>query len=793
MDIRFNRRRLFAAFLLGASALIIGGCGYLLIDKHRAQRLSQHAQAAQNPKQADAIGFVDSLSEESRNRTRVSGWALARAGVARVEVVLNGQDRIPLKIAMPRPDVLRAHPGYPDSDKAGFDGIVDTVKLTPRWHTMEVVVTDKKGESAVISRRTQPAGQDMKTWTDLLDVRGVKREDIFYFPMATSNVAAGGAKEIDTIFRPYESKTVKVGIRVPILYLRTTKGKAGNYAFDPDFPLDRKCGQRAIADDNLHGVIRYAVMHKMPVLFTLNGGIWADAACNVPEWDINDVLEEDAANCQWNQDNAVMPDDSLKKLSGSMESPELGRSLSFNIYAEKNRFYKKRNLQQAAAVIHAFAVRHPDLFIGVTLDPDTYLNPFFDGKQWYDFNPGSLRQFREWLQGIGPYALQPTPGQLDLSRYRRPKPLTLAEVNTLSGQHFSRWDEVDPPRTVPSISRFFPDSAWAAEWEQFRRHLVGLHYDELSRWIEEAGIGKAYIYSAQGFMAPAPSLQPFAVRISSPLKNYDTGGMSVEGAKPSHGHLGAILYGPSAVNQIRMEEERSLFSVFREIDPDWAVVEHNTADLRNPTRLPDFAEAYRSLRDIHNYGARFVSSMAWNGSRGSFSGQPGFVSYTTLRDSPLEDAIKNFMISHANLPRKSRLWTFGSGLHADGDAWVPAAGTAGRIGPGMFMLTAAADGQGSLESPEDLGFKPANYSAIIVKAGTPEVLRSIEVQGQRPDGRWAVLIPATDASKLKQVNAGWLLPVAGTYADTEFKRIRLNWKAMENKPLALERIAFYAR
>ena len=40
----------------------------------------------------------------------------------------------------------------------------------------------------------------------------------------------------------------------------------------------------------------------------------------------------------------------------------------------------------------------------MNLDPDTYLNPFFEEKQWYDYNPGTLRQFRQWLAGSGPYA-----------------------------------------------------------------------------------------------------------------------------------------------------------------------------------------------------------------------------------------------------------------------------------------------------------------------------------------------------------------------------------------------------
>lgn len=792
-----NRRR-FAALLLMlmAAVFIMGAAGYKLIKSHRSQRFSI-APKTVHPAPDAAIGFVDRLSMEtlSSGQITVIGWALSKSGIARVELVVNGRQRIPLAIAVPRQDVAQAYPGYPDSGKAGFQGTIDSSKWITDLRTLEVVVTNHKGEITVLSRRTLPPANAKNVWDDLLKTRGVKGNDVFYFIMATSNIAGGGAAEVDTIFRPYESDTVKVGIRIPILYLRTTKGKAGDYAFDADFPSSRKCGARTIAEDNLHGVIDFAVEHQLPVLFTLNGGIWADAACDAPEWDINDVLEQNTANCQWNEKDQVMADDYLKNLSGSMDSPELGRALTFNIHATKNRHYKKRNLQQAASIIRKFATQHPALFIGVNTDPDVYINPFFEGQQWYDYNPDTLRQFREWLQGTGPYAGRVNAGEPDLSHYRRKKTLSLAEVNALSGRHFKSWGEVDPPRSFPDKLKRFWEDAWVAEWEQFRRHLVKLHYDELSQWIREAGIDQEFIYSAQGFMAPEPDSRgmPFPIRLDSPVKNTDMGGMSIEGAIPSNGHLGAILYGSSAVNQARMEEDRSLFSVFREFDPGWAVVEHNTADLRNPKRLPDFSEAYRSLRDIHNYGARFISPMAWNGSRGIFAGQPGFVSYMALRDTPLEDAIKDFMVSHANLPRQSRLWAFGSSEHADGDGWVPSSGTQGIIGPGIFTLRTNAEGQGSLESPDDLDFRPAEYRAIIIKVAMPEILTSIEVDGQRVDGKWDTLIPATGLTGLQRVNSGLLLPLAGEPDGTEFRRIRLKWNTAGSEPLVLESVAFYAR
>jgi len=801
MKTPFGTKRQSVILLVSTIVLLLCG-GYMSIKEYRPQwfhtpAIATNSQApiATNIATTPIIGFVDKLNDESIDGGKISvlGWAVSQAGIARVELVLNGELRIPLTIALPRADVAQAYPGYPDPGKAGFEGKVEVSNRPIELRTLELVVTDKQGGKSVLTRRTLPALNAKQTWSDLLKLRELKRDDVFYFIMATSNLSGGGATDVDTIFRPYESDTVKVGIRVPILYLRTTKGRINDYTFDADFPFSRKCGTRTIAEDNLQGVIDYAVKHQLPVLFTLNGGIWADAACDAPEWDINDALEQDAANLQWNEKNQVVTDDYLKNLSGSMDSPELGRSLTFNIYAAKNRYYKKRNLQYAASIIRKFASQYPALFIGVTTDPDVYLNPFFEGRQWYDYNPGTLRQFREWLQGSGPYSGRITAGEPDLSHYKRERPLTLDDVNALSGRQFKRWKDVEPPRTFPvSIKPFWKD-AWATEWEHFRRHLVKLHYDELSQWIGEAGIGKEFIYSAQGFMAPDPGLMPFPIHLDSPVANTDMGGMSVDGAMPSNGHLGAILYGPSAVNQIRMEGSQSLFSVFRKLDPDWAVIEHNTADLRNPKRLANFAEAYRSLRDIHNYGARFISPMAWNGSRGIFAGQAGFISYTALRDTPLEDAIKAFMISHANLPRRSRLWTFGAGEHADGDGWLPSGKTQVQLAPGKFTLSTVPGTQGFLESPDDIVFQPASYQAIVIKITDPEAVKEIGVEGQTSNGEWITLVATTDVSSLQRVSAGLMLPLASQYGDAEFKRIRLTWKAAGGKPMILERIALYAK
>jgi hypothetical protein len=737
---------------------------------------------------------VDAFERLPGQRLRLRGWAFGPRALGEIAVMV-GQHRVgALPCGLPRDDVAAAFAGWAHAGRSGFDGEIALGPLAG----LDVVSLVAVGQGAGLAptpllRRSVFAPDYKQRWSALLDERGVAADDVFYLPIATSLVAHNGIEGIRETFGPYESRTVKVAMRVQILYLRTTLGAAADYVFDPDFVADKRVGERLIAEDGLNSVIRCAIEQRMPVLFTLNGGIWADAACEAVDWDVNDALERDEQLCQWNQHNQVMPDNALAHKPGSVESPELGRSLSLNVYMQASRFYKKRNLQQAAALIARFAAEHPALFVGVALDPDVYVNPFFEGAQWYDYNPATLRQFRHWLRGDGPYAGQGGDGVPDLSAYRRAVPLALHEVGALAGRPHASWDEVDAPRAFPTQGRRFWQDPWVAVWEQFRRHLVKLHYDELSQWVAEAGIDAGRIYSSQGFMPPGELIDPLPVRLDSPAKNYDSGGMSVEGSVPTHGRLGAIIYGQSAVNDIRMEGASSLFAEFRRHSPDWAVVEHNTADLLAPRQPADYAQGYRSLREVANYGARFVSPMAWNGSPGEAAGRDGFLSYTSLRRAPLEEAITHFMLARADLPRRARLWTFGLAAHADGDGWQAAGQPAAPARAGALALQLDDQGSAALLSPPELACAPHAWPALVVQAQVPGAAITLEVQGQADDGRWAVLCAATPWGQLRQVAAGAWVPLAGAPAGAGFDRIRLVWRGPPGAALTVNALALYPR
>src|SRR5438093_143037 len=552
------------------------------------------------------IGAVDAPAVEAIVGTsvRVSGWALDPAGIRAVEIRLDGQPNL-ARYGAARDDVSKLKPGYPDSAAPGFDFEGDFGAIAPSRHELDVVAINGAGRQTLLAHKSLIPADAMSLWSDLLDARPSVAARAFGFLMMTSGVSLGGANEVDTAYQGYLSRTQQLGIAVPILYLRTTRGAAGDWVFDPDFDLSHKCGNRLVAEDSLNAVIRYAVTKKLPVHFILNGGVWADASCDTPEWDVNDYLEQDLYNCQWSQDNVIFPDDYQKNLPGSTASPQLARSLTYNVYATKVRAYKRRNLQAAARTISAFARAYPDLFVGVNLDSDTAMNPFFMNQEWFDYNPGMLKQFRQWLAGSGPYAGKPESGVPNLRAYRRKHPLTLADVNRIARQHWQSWDVVDPPRRFPGSPRdatmagqsLIWDDPWYQEWESFRKHVVALHYDELSEWAHEAGIPKERIFSAQGFLAPDPGLKPFAIYLNSRGQNYDSAGISIEGAIPKAGHLGAIVYGASAENRARMESSHSLFAAFARMDPGWAIVETNMADLKAPTVQPDYLQSYRAFRD----------------------------------------------------------------------------------------------------------------------------------------------------------------------------------------------------
>lgn len=726
------------------------------------------------PAASATIGWIDEPCDESvvGPQVRVRGWALAAAGIRAVELRF-GADVFRATYGLPREDVAAVRPGYPDNPNGGFvlDADLSRYACAPgvERRTMTIVAIAHDGTETSLGERSLIEASAHERWRFLAS----EAAPHFHVLPALSGVAAGGAFGLAGRYAAYASSTIRVGMRVPILYLRTTTGAADDYRFDAEFDVTRREGARAVADDSLAHVLAHAAANDLPVLVTLNGGIWADAGGTCPRWDVNDRLEEDVANCQWNERDEVMPDGWLTHLPGSQHAPELARALTLNVYARTVRDYKRRNLCDAARRVADFMRAHPALLVGVNLDPDVYINPFFAETQWYDYNPGTLAQFRHWLAGTGPYEGATNDGVPDLTRHRREAPLSLSEVGAIAGRAFRRWDDVDPPRAFPrDEAKPYWRDPWVREWEHFRRHLVALHYEELAEWIVGAGIPGERIWSSQGLMAPGENCMPLALSITSPVKDHDSGGVSIEGSKPRHGHLGAIVYGAAATNDIVMENGRSLFATLAAIDDGFAIVEFNTADLRRPDLRPTYAQAYRALRELWNSGARFVSPMAWNGSNGVHADRPDYVSFTAWRNTPLEEATRDFMLARSGLPRGSRLWTFGSQQHADDDGWHVETGTM-RALRGAVALAPGADGRTAVVSPAGIARVREAIDAIVIGFDDPSVVEAIRVETRAaPDARWLRCADAPGAT-LERTRAGIILRWTGTGPGAKVDQLRI--------------------
>ncbi len=716
-------------------------------------------EASVAPAERASFGYLDTPAPRSLDAVgdRISGWALDPDGVARVDLVAGDGTRWPLETGIERADVARVHPGVPGSMHAGFDARVDADLLALRSSHVDVVVTDLAGNE---TRLGQPLaiGPQRNRWRRLLEERPGLASERFYVLFATSSLPTGGAEGIKAEFAAHESETLRVGMRIPVLYMRTTQGRAADWVFDPDFDTTRMRGAVPVAEDSLVETAAWATGHEVPVLFTLNGGVWGDARGTAPEWDLTDHLEEEPAHCQWNQLDQVLADDD-PGLPSAIGGVELARSLTLNVFATDVRRYKKRNLQAAASWVAGFAAAHPELFVGVNLDPDVYVNPFFEGRQWYDYNPDTLRQFRHWLRGDGPYLGE---GEPDLSAYRRDVALSLEAFNARAETGFASWDEVDGPRLADARLVEFWKVPHFQVWERFRRHLVDLHYDELSTWTHEAGIARDRIYSSQGFSPRSGLIEPFPITLDDRIVNYDAGGMTLEGALPRDGHIGAILYGDSATNRVEMSNGRSLFATLRAFDPGWAIVEFHTADLHAPDIVPGYGVDYGALRDVFNYGAGFVSPMAWNGINGDHPDHPGFVSFMALRRTPLEDAIRFFLDERANLPRGAILYTFGDFRHAADDGWRIDGGGHATPTRGVWQLVPeTGSNRLTVSSPADLPLDPASHDLIVLgldaAAGQVE---SVAVEARTASGGpWLSIIDRTPWAERPREPAGVRLPL----------------------------------
>jgi hypothetical protein len=275
--------------------------------------------------------------------------------------------------------------------------------------------------------------------------------------------------------------------------------------------------------------------------------------------------------------------------------------LSLSSHNTEYRRYKERNLRAAAAWLKAFA-DGPDgrLLVGVSTDSEVILNL----HPYYDYSPNAIAEFVDWLASRDRYG----PG----GRWQgEGQGLTLPALNERYGTHFSRLEQVDPPRSNDG-SRFWQD------WTAFRVLLVDHSVQEQVDWIRESGLPPERIFSHQ-----SPALEP------------EIFGDTLATADVVGGSLGITLYGPHAA-------DREVMAAARALNPNWGVFEYNPQGLEWTGASVEGNLAALDL--LRSYAPRVVCPYHWDD-----LGGPNEAGYTIM-GTPLETAMQIFLQLYADQP-----------------------------------------------------------------------------------------------------------------------------------------------
>jgi len=164
------------------------------------------------------------------------------------------------------------------------------------------------------------------------------------------------------------------------------------------------------------------------------------------------------------------------------------------------------------------------------------------------------------------------------------------------------------------------------------------------------------------------------------------------------------------------------------------------------------------------------------------------VSFTAWRNTPLEDALRDFAVAHAYVPLGTRLWTFGSARHADSDNWRA---STGALTPGNgYLDVTPTDGAAVLLSPGPLALSRGETDLLVVGID-PKAVDSISVEAWGGVDGWVTLAAPRPAANLVTTPAGVSVALAWPpkLASTEQFRITLGLRS----PARIRHVALYPR
>jgi hypothetical protein len=149
--------------------------------------------------------------------------------------------------------------------------------------------------------------------------------------------------------------------------------------------------------------------------------------------------------------------------------------------------------------------------------------------------------------------------------------------------------------------------------------------------------------------------------------------------------------------------------------------------------------------------------------------------------------MRDFLVSHADVPVGARLWTFGTPVHVDSDGWTA---ERGKLVAGEGFATLTPDrGEVTLLSPADQVIRPSRIASLLVRFEGAAKPAKISVEARdAPASPWrAVGTTTTDALAL-----AW--PAAWRRDATIVTRLRLSLHfAPGGDAATLSRVLLYPR
>lgn len=358
-----------------------------------------------------------------------------------------------------------------------------------------------------------------------------------------------------------------------------SKGAADDYVWDSTLRTDHK--------------LALSLSRNVPVLFHMNGGHWGGAS------PLMTYLGSDNARVEWDQNNT--PKFQLAQAGNPNDHQFMCLSRKNTVY----HGYKKRNLQQAITRLTSFDAANPGIVVGVSLDSETIHQDY--ANVYGDYNPLTIREWREWLTGTGIYAAgQPYAGQ-----GRSPAYTSISDFNADMGTAFASFAAIDPPRAAAD-NRF-----WRA-WSDWQRLVLKHHLQDMSDWIVQAGMPSNWVYSHE--IGPAGFWDSVAEHPSIAALE-DRG-------------LGLTAYGADATRD-------DLYQFAQWNSPNWGIFELNAA--AGPDTPASYADAYASVSTPWNRGAQVICPNAW--------ADLGKANVYNIVGTPFETAIRDFVAANRTAVR----------------------------------------------------------------------------------------------------------------------------------------------